>query len=440
MTKRLLCPIAILIPLLLSVSACGGSSSNKTDVSEQVGIQAATPAPPTIALNAISYQCGVKVAHQADIIFHDELGHPILSTKTDDNGNFSDVLPELAKHVSVISEAVSAGENFTTIKTELNVDNRKYLGDFFFRTEQQNCNCDFYPLDLSDFTYPSDSYGLFNSTFKLSNDIEVCPFNNKLYIKLVANDFSSAKAAVIDVPEAFTSIKISDADFTHTGVEVEPNYSPNAHYISTVGYIEELKQYKLRSAANTQYFEQSEKMFIFPTVTPHNFFIQDSFNSHSFDNLDISYSTETRSSIDDDGNYEYSPLPVVSMNLSEELLNFADSQNLSYDFSTADERFGRVIFEYLFSVDDEAKTKFEWNIKGPITGNIPDFSFGEAFPTPTGAVTATSLFMALYGYSDHETDAETYDKLLDKIELNDSAHSLPEFHNRALLTMYARLQ
>ncbi|MFP3831014.1 hypothetical protein, partial [Pseudomonas sp. SIMBA_021] len=71
-------------------------------------------------------------------------------------------------------------------------------------------------------------------------------------------------------------ITLTDEDFIHDGVEVPVQLDVDADYASTRGYIEADNAYRFVQYSGS---EISNTLFVFPTVTEHNFYVQLDFMS-----------------------------------------------------------------------------------------------------------------------------------------------------------------
>lgn len=441
MNKYLLSSIAA--ALTLTLSACGGGSSGGNTPSKGNGGGGASTAPSlqSISLYAYSYQCNEIVPHQAEVVFHDEQGRPLGNSKTNAQGEFSGELPEKTKHISVIGEVNDQEDGvYTQIHSELDIEYRTNLGGFYFAESTGSCGCEQYTLDTTDFTYTQNGYRLYEDTLSLDNNqVDVCPFENKVYLRVVSNNQDEAKAAVINLTEEIKSsktIKLSDAQFQHQGVLVENKQSPNSDFLSTRSYDKEVHQYQFVSFTSSS---DNNALFIFPSVFEDNFYTLSGSETMSPNGLRINFSTHARSKVNAEGEYELTELPQVSANLGADLLNFTNSQDLSYDFSANDERFARAQWKYSFLVDDAAETRFDWRIEGSISGQIPDLSFGDVFQEPTDPVTLETLTIFLYGYAGNPTDHKSFSELLDKHNQIKGRLAKPEFSNYVYTRVHANL-
>ncbi|TMP81461.1 hypothetical protein CWB73_07715 [Pseudoalteromonas phenolica] len=441
MRKYLLTPLAA--ALTLTLTACGGGSSGEDTPEKGPGSGGGSvttlPTLQPMSLYAYSYQCNEIVPHQAEVVFHDDQGRPLGNSKTDSQGEFAGELPEDTKHISVISQIDDPVDGaYTKIHTELDIEHRTNLGGFFFDVNTNNCRCELFSLDTTDFTYTQNGYQLYESAFPLSNNkVEVCPFEDKVYLRVVSNNQQEAKAAVLDLTDEIKSsktIKLSDAQFQHQGVLVENKQSLNSDLLSTRAYDKELHKYQFVGFTNSS---DNNALFVFPSVFEDNFYTQSGSETMSPNGLEISFSTHARSKVNAEGEYDLTELPQVSANLGADLLNFTNSQDFSYDFSANDERFARAQWEYSFLVDDTAETRFDWRIEGSISGQIPDLSFGDVFQEPTDPVTLESLSIFLYGYAGNSTDHKSFSELLDKHNQIKGRLTKPEFSNYVYTRVHA---
>ncbi|MEL7478662.1 MAG: hypothetical protein AAGJ17_07200 [Pseudomonadota bacterium] len=441
MKKYLLTPLAA--ALTLTLTACGGGSSGDDKSTPNDNNNSVTPAPTpelqSISLYAYSYQCNEIVPHQAEVVFHDDQGHPLGNSKTNAQGEFSGELPEGTEHVSVIGKSNDREDGvYTQIHSELDITHRTNLGGFFFTENSGSCGCEQYTLDTTDFTYTQNDYQLYDGSLPLYDDqVEVCPFEDKVYLRVVSNNQNEAKAAVLDLTEEIKSsktIKLSDAQFQHQGVLVENKQSPNSDFLSTRAYDKELHKYQFVGFTSSW---DNNALFVFPSVFEDNFYTQSGSDTMSPNGLEISFSTHARSKVNAEGEYELTELPQVSANLGADLLNFTNSQDLSYDFSANDERFARAQWEYSFLVDDTAETRFDWRIEGSISGQIPDLSFGDVFQEPMDPITLESLSIFLYGYAGNPTDHKSFSELLDKHNQIKGRLAKPEFSNYVYTRVHA---
>ena len=425
MNKFILTPLAI--ALSLTLSACGGSSSDGNSASSSNG--GSTTQLQTIALQTLTRECEANSAYQTDVVFHNDDGDAIGSVKTDAQGSFSGELPSGTKHVSVLGDVFDEEDGgYKQIFTELDIENRTNLGIFYFNDFREDCGCTEYSVDTTALSTIASDYTIYQSQGdEVSGSVNICLSDNKLYLTALSRYSVDAKAAVIDVPVNSSVITLTDEDFIHDGVEVPVQLDFNADYSSTRGYIE---------AENTNQFVQysfsgiSDTLFIFPTVTEHNFYVQFDFMSDSMniDGVEVDIHSYARSAIETDGDYQLTELPTVTDDLGFSLLQFTENNDTSFDFSNVDNRFARTTWGYSFLVDDVAESRFDWTIRGGISGQIPDLSFGSIFPEPTDEVILEELTLLLYGYAGNATDANSYAQLLDTI--SEGGHlTKPEFSN-----------
>ncbi len=435
MNKFILTPLAI--ALSLTLSACGGSSSDGNSASSLNG--GSTAQLQTISLQALTRQCGTDSAYQTDVVFHNDDGDAIGSVKTDAQGNFSGELPSGTRHVSLLGDVVDETDGgYKQIFTELDIENRANLGKFYFNNFSEGCGCTEYNVDTTALSTIASDYTIYQSQGnEVSGSVNICPSDNKLYLTALSRYSVDAKAAVIDVPVNSSVITLTDEDFIHDGVEVPVQLDFNADYSSTRGYIE---------AENTYQFVQysfsgiSDTLFIFPTVTEHNSYVQFDFMSDpmNVDGVEVDIHSYARSAIETDGDYQLTELPTITDDLGFSLLQITENNDASFDFSNVDNRFARTTWGYSFLVDDAAESRFDWTIRGGISGQIPDLSFGSIFPEPTDEVILEELTLLLYGYAGNATDANSYAQLLDTI--SEGGHlTKPEFSNYVYIFIGAEL-
>ena len=425
MNKFILTPLAIAFSLTLS--ACGGSSSESSSGGSSSGGN--TAQLQTIALQTLTRECGADSAYQADVVFHNDDGGAIGSVKTDAEGKFSGELPSGTKHVSVLGDVFDEEDGgYKQIITELNIENRTNLGTFYFNDFTGDCGCTEYSVDTTALSTIASDYTIYQSQGnEVSGSVNVCPNDNKLYLTALSSYSVDAKAAVIDIPVNSSVITLTDEDFIHDGVEVPVQLDIDADYASTRGYIEADNTYRFVQYSGS---EISNTLFVFPTVTEHNFYVQLDFMSDlmNVDGVDVEFQSYARSAVDTNGDYQLTTLPIVTDDLGFSLLQFAENNDSSFDFGNVDNRFARTIWDYSFLVDDSAESRFDWTIKAGISGQIPDLSFGSVFPEPTDEVILEELTVLLYGYAGNATDANSYAKLLDT--MSEGGHlTKPEFSN-----------
>ena len=435
MNKFILTPLAI--ALSLTLSACGGSSSEGNSASSSNG--GSTAQLQTISLQTLTRQCGTDSAYQTDVVFHNDDGDAIGSVKTDAQGSFSGELPSGTKHVSVLGDVVDEADGaYRHIFTELDIENRTNLGKYHFNKFSENCGCRAVSIDTSELnTIPNDYRVYQYEGSEISDSVFICPTTENLYLTAKSYFSNDAKVAVIEVPQNASVIKITDTDFSHDGVEVANQGSFNATSVSTRGYIEDINSYEF---VQFTYINSPEPLFVFPTVTEHNFYVQtdSSVEPTTVDGARIDMHSYARSSVNSDGSYELTELPTITEDLGFSLLQFTESNDSSFDFSNVDSRFARAVWDYSFLVDDEAESRFDWTIRGGISGQIPDLSFGTVYPEPTDEVILEELTLFLFGYAGNATDANSYAKLLDTI--SDGGHlTKPEFSNYVYVFLNAEL-
>ncbi|KPH63780.1 hypothetical protein HJP15_02770 [Pseudoalteromonas sp. NEC-BIFX-2020_002] len=436
MNKYILTPLVA--ALTVALTACGGSSSNSDNT---------TPTTPgsnggnsnqaqTISLQALSYQCEIDTPYQADIVFHNQDGNSIGSAKTDEQGLFSGELPTGTKHLSVLGDVTDyQQEEYTQILTELDIENRNNLGKFYFENYNQNCGCEEYRVDTINLGDIAAYYKVYKAGNELTDTVYICPGEEKLYLTAITESAVEAKAAVIAIPQDSKVIKLTEADFSHEGVEVAVQQTQENGYSSTRGYIEEASKYQFVQFVS---FSGDDSLFVFPTVTEHNFYVQVNSQKSNANNVEVSFNSYARSSVNADGSYIPTDLPEISSGLGFDLMQFANDSQLNFDFSNVDERFARARWGYSFLVSDAAETRFDWDISGGVSGQIPNLSFGSVFPEPVDQVVLEELTLLLYGYGGNATDAQSYAKLLDTIA--EGGHiTKPEFSNYVYLFMSAQL-
>ncbi|MCG7540105.1 hypothetical protein [Pseudoalteromonas sp. OF7H-1] len=419
--------------LTLTLSACGDSSSNDTG---KIG-GGTKPATQTISLNTYQHQCGKDTGVSTDIVFHDANGKPVGTAKTNSSGTFSGELPKGTMHLSVIGDVKDRDlEEFKQIYTELDISQRKNLGNFYFQNYSENCGCSVYNIDKSELTgdYANASIRYGSSTF-LRDSVTICPDITELYITATAPFINLGKAAIIEVPTDSNTIKLSNSDFVYDGLAIEPISWTNAEFMSTRGYLKSQKRYVFGNAVSGQ---SADPMYIFPTLTDVNFLNQYITESTSVNSVDINFYIRAQNSVENDGNYMLTQLPEISPNLFDDLLAASNSSDTNYDFSSTDERLARARWGFSFLVDDAAETRFDWDIEGGIRGEIPDLSFGEVFPEPEGQVDLEVLSIYLYGYEGQAVDNKSFSALLDE-KWNNDLRDDSKFDNFVSMQVVANL-
>lgn len=412
MKKHLLTPLAA--ALTLTLTACGGGSSGTNTPEKGPGTGGGVTAPlQKISLEAYTYSCQTETPYATDIVFHDEAGKPVGTAKTNAEGVFSGEVPKDTKHVSVLGDEVQYDDGeYKKIRTVLDIDNRTNLGKFYFNQFKADCGCETYTLDTSELSYVQTGYSLYAGYFSSVTDtIRVCT-DEDIYFSVVANDSNEAKATVMALPTDTKTIKLTDADFNDQGVWVDHQVSAGTEYITTAGYFEEIHAFKFYQFRQV---EQLTPVFIFPTLTEHNFYRQ-YFDEESYvGDVYVRMQSQARSRIKNDGSFDLTELPVISPDLSADIIAFANASDLSYDFSSVDDRLTNVEIDFSFLVDDAAETRFDMNIRGYISGKVPDLSFGSVFPEPAGNATLEQLDIFLSGYAGNPTDKKNVDGLLEEI-------------------------
>ena len=411
MKKYLLTPLAA--ALTLTLTACGGGSSGDDKPSQGTGSGGVTEPLQKISLEAYTYSCQTETPYATDIVFHNEAGKPVGTAKTNAEGVFSGEVPKDTKHVSVLGDEVEYDDGeYKKIRTILDIDNRTNLGKFYFNQFKSDCGCETYTLDTSELSYMETGYSLYAGYFSSVTDtLRVCT-DEDIYFSVVANDSNEAKATVMALPTDTKTIKLTDADFNDQGVWVDHQVSTGTEYITTAGYFEEIHAFKFYQSRQV---EQLTPVFIFPTLTEHNFYRQ-YFDEDSYvGDVNVRMRSQARSRIKNDGTFELTELPVISPDLSADIISFANASDLSYDFSSVDNRLTSVYIDFSFLVDDAAETRFDMSIRGYIEGQVPDLSFGDVFPEPNGNATLEQLDIFLYGYAGNPTDKKSVDGLLEEI-------------------------
>jgi len=410
MKKYLLTPLAA--ALTLTLTACGGGSSGEDTPSKGTGSGGVTAPLQKISLEAYTYSCQTETPYSTDIVFHNKEGKPVGTAKTNADGVFSGEIPKDTKHVSVLGDEVEITDGeYKKIRTVLDIENRTDLGKFTFYRAQNDCGCETYTLDTSELSYVQTGYSLYSGYFSPTPDsVKVCT-DEDIYFSVVANDLNEAKATITALPTDTKTIKLTDADFTHQGVWVDHQVSAGTEYITTAGYFEEIHAFKFYQYRQV---EQLTPVFIFPTLTEHNFYRQ-YFDEDSYvGDVNVRMRSQARSRIKNDGVFELTELPVISPDLSADIIAFASASDLSYDFSSVDDRLTNVEIDFSFLVDDAAETRFDMNISGYISGKVPDLSFGSVFPEPAGNATLEQLDIFLSGYAGNPTDKKSVDALLEE--------------------------
>ncbi|KKM22347.1 hypothetical protein LCGC14_1626270 [marine sediment metagenome] len=438
MKQYILLPVVSAISLVLT--ACGGSSSEQSSNSSNQTTDNSVTVPvqtQTISLQAYSYQCRMESPYQADVVFHDKDGGSLGSAKTDSQGIYSNTVPAGTMHISVLGDVIDYDlEEYTLIISELDIQGRKNLGKFYFENYVEDCGCEAYELDKFELGNIGNDYSLQTSYgTTLTDTIEVCPADTKVYFKAVAHNGLDVKAAVLDIPKDSFTVKLKESDFSHQGVEVLPDNSQHHSYSSTRGYIPAEHQYQYAFSTGAYGYDP---LYIFPSVTEHNFYVRSLSESSYVDNVDIDFSSYARNSVNDDGSYTVTELPAIKEELATSLLQFANSSNLEYDFSNADSRFGLSQWSFSFLVDDAQESRFDWIIHSGIRGQIPDLSFGDVFPEPQDEIILEELGLFLYGYAGNATDKATYTQLLETISAGGHL-TKPEFSNYVYLNILAKL-
>ncbi|TMO54709.1 hypothetical protein [Pseudoalteromonas phenolica] len=412
MKKYLLTPLAA--ALTLTLTACGGGSSGENTTEKDPGSGGGVTAPlQKISLEAYTYSCQTETPYSTDIVFHNEAGKPVGTAKTNAEGVFSGEIPKDTKHVSVLGDEVEYDDGeYKKIRTVLDIENRTNLGKFYFNQFKSDCGCETYTLDTSELTYMETGYSLYAGYFSSVTDtVRVCT-DEDIYFSVVANDSNEAKATIMALPTDTKTIKLTDADFADQGVWVDHQVSAGTEYITTAGYFEEIHAFKFYQHRQV---EQLTPVFIFPTLTEHNFYRQ-YFDEDSYvGDVNVRMRSQARSRIKNDGSLELTELPIISADLSADIVAFANASDLSYDFTSVDDRLTNTEIDFSFLVDDAAETRFDMNIRGYISGKVPDLSFGTVFPEPEGNATLEQLDIFLYGYAGNPTDKKSVDGLLEEI-------------------------
>lgn len=424
--------IPLAAALTLTLTACGGGSSGDDTFSQgdgKGGLQ--TIKPKNISLKTYTYtnSCDIDTPYSTDIVFHDKDGKPVGKAKTNAEGVFSGEIPKDTKHVSVLGEEVIFNQAHKKIRTRLDIENRSNLGDFRFLRSDKDCGCETYSLDSSNLSFLSSGYTLHGSfSENVYDSIKICS-EEEVYFTVLSGDRSESKAAVVTVPKFPKIIKLTDEDFSHQGVEVAHQISSTVNSISTMGYFEKHDGFR-----NWQHTinDDFEPLYVYPSLSEHNFYLQTGKNLTYVGNIKVSLDTHTRSRVTNDGSYVLNELPIPPTTLSDDFVTFATSSDLRYDFSSADDRLTNVFMDFSFRVDDAAETRFQLEVQGYITGQVPDLSFGDLFPEPTGNIKLEQLKISLYGYPNNPTDKKSVDGLHD--ELAQGKHFTKEKFSNYLAT------
>ena len=410
MKKYLLTPLAA--ALTLTLTACGGGSSGEDTPSEGTGSGGVTAPLQKISLEAYTYSCQTETPYATDIVFHNKEGKPVGTAKTNADGVFSGEVPKDTKHVSVLGDEVELDDGeYKKIRTVLDIENRSDLGAFYFTRYKSDCSCEDYTLDTSELSYTQSGYSLYGGYyFPVTDTVSVCGDEN-IYFSVVANDLNEAKATITAVPTNTKTIKLTDADFTHQGIAVDHQVSAGTETITTSGYFETIENFRFYQFRTV---DQLTPTFIFPTLTEHNFYRQYFNERSSVGEVSVRMASQARSRVNNDGTFDLTELPVISPDLSADIIAFASASDLSYDFSSVDDRLTNVEIDFSFLVDDAAETRFDMNISGYIRGKVPDLSFGSVFPEPAGNATLEQLDIFLSGYAGNPTDKKSVDALLEE--------------------------
>ncbi|CAM4314778.1 hypothetical protein [Pseudoalteromonas ostreae] len=430
--------LSVVTAISIVLTACGGSSSdkNRNSSNQTTDNGVAVQKTQTISLQAYSYQCGIEYPYQADVVFHDKNGESLGSAKTNEQGIYSDAVPAGTMHISVLADEIEYDfEEYTLIKSELDIQDRTNLGKFDFYSYKADCGCETYELDTFELGNIGNDYSLQTSYgTTLTDRVSVCPADKKLYFMAVANNGLDVKAAVLDIPQDSYTVKLKESDFSHQGVEVLPSNSQYHSYAGTRGYFLAEHKYRYVHSTGSSGFDP---LYIFPSVTEHNFYVRNQSESRNVDNVDVDFFSYARNSVNGDGSYTLTDLPAISEGLATSLLQFANNSNLEYDFSNADSRFGRSLWVFNFLVGGTQESRFEWEVNGGIRGQIPDLSFGDVFPEPEGAVKLEQLELLLFGYAGNATDKATYTQLSETISAGGHL-TKPEFSNYVDLGILAK--
>ncbi|TMP44737.1 hypothetical protein CWB96_05010 [Pseudoalteromonas citrea] len=439
--------------LTITLAACGGSSdtSNQDIGSSQNTVNNTS----TVSLKTFDRD---NEPYQATVVLHDSEGKAILTQKLDNTGQFSAEVPENAKHISIIGYSYSGfydnkDHYDRKIYTELNIEQGGSLGNFYFDAPVDNSSvappidCTWVTVDISELTQVTyDNYSLNYWHAPVHNEDQSTPLttssticfdptknsNKTMLFTLTSNDGSYSKGALITLDESATSYQLTNESFTHDGILVQPELSTSANEFRTISYIEhdfnKITAQPIKTSINNL-----NPIFVYPTITEHNMLTQYGDDSLDSNGVRINLHTQSRSYINSDGQVELNELPESLHSLSDDIINLTQSQSLNYDFSHIDERFSQARWSFRFKVRDEYA---DWSIRGPISANIPDLAFGDAFPTPTEEIQFSSMEIQLFGYVGGPKDYAQFRAFLNQRKPNSAFLTQPEYRQYVSSSMW----
>ncbi|RJE71014.1 hypothetical protein BGP78_21260 [Pseudoalteromonas sp. MSK9-3] len=422
--------------LTITLAACGGSSDTSN---QNIGSsQNTASSTKTISLYTLDRN---EQPYQATVVLHDSEGKVILTQTSDNTGHFSAEVSDNAKHISIIGYSYSDRK----IYTELNIEEGGSLGNFYFYDPKKTSpiapptSCTWVTVDISELTqvtynnyeleYWQVPLGYDGSRKPLTTSSEICfdpdqETAKSILFTLTAPNGSNSTAALITLDESVTSFQLTSEDFVHEGTLVQPQLSASVNQVISRSYIEHDFNH-IVSPTNDTSIDNLSPIFIFPSITEHNFIYQYANESININGADVHLQTHSRSYINSDGQVKLNELPESIHSLSNDVINLTQGQSLSYDFSQTDTRFSRARWDLSFTINDE---NADWYIYGPTSANIPNLEFGDAFPTPTEGIQFWSVRLGLFGYVDAPTDYLQFRSFVNKRKPNWAFLTQPEYH------------
>ncbi|TMP23331.1 hypothetical protein CWB99_23410 [Pseudoalteromonas rubra] len=387
------------ISTAITLSACGGSSGDKTVVGneQQTKANASKPDPdkPTpvfsVAATLINDCSAVPNPTVADVIFHNASGQVIASNKTGADGKLAQALPENTHHVSLVAKSVGGQTLKTQLYTLLDVTNTDY-GIIEF-DQKPSCDCPRKSLDLSALSASQPDYYI--SGF-IGDDVPLraptpdsayfCDESKNAILHISNEDYSDVRGGLFNL-EGDGPLELTDGDFASPGVRVniaalpfsKAEYPESRIFLSSFDDNEQLSSHIILGA-------NPRNKYIFPDLATTSY-AYNAITEHAvLPGFNMYTSSATVNTIADDGQPAgTTPLLFNSafQNAFEQFAQSMADQNsgnlFDYDFSGVDPRVNMVAITLLW--EDTVNGKVRWEVMSEPQATIPDFEFGTSVNT-----------------------------------------------------------
>ncbi|MBQ4814347.1 hypothetical protein J8M20_23485 [Pseudoalteromonas luteoviolacea] len=438
MEKIMLTRSLLSAAIILSLSGCGGSSSDNSSTNSPITPTVEKVVEKTIQLETVYRGCeNDEAMPNIDIVFHNANGEVVAIAKTDVEGKYTGKVPETAKHVSAIESGAQTNQVFTYMEISEGVN----LGKIYFEKPSSlplcpseiGRSCESMDVDVTDLAAMYSGYKLVNSNgytitelggFRSSVDLTYCEGEEFSYLAVVSPSGDEAVAAKVSAEDIKLQRLKNDA-FTHEGIKISTpmhlDYDSMGIYSLTDGSSGQRKYEEV-------FFTFDDTLpFIFPSLAKYNNYRLSNVEQLNLGNNDFRSRvyTYSRSMIANDGTVDLELPVAVDHDLGAAFFagNANNSFEITYDFSHLDNRLNMLRWSFDFTTTHEQSV--QWSIQSDVVGTLPDLQFGDVLDFGGADFSALQSFrITLSGHPHAPQNLNDYRAFLSG---KDFDYSLPEY-------------